>query len=355
MKSDPEAIVFLTPGFPKDEGETNCLPALQDFILTFQKEYPSFEIKVITFQYPNEKKRYTWNGIEIFSTGYRRNHFANHLISWLHVGHIFSAFKKKYSVRFICSFWLTECTLVGQWLSKLYNIPVYAWAMGQDALPSNQYLKFLRKKQVKVLAISEALSRQLHRSRGFYADQIIPLGVNEIKLAGSKPEARTIDIIGIGSLIPLKNFSLFLDIIDEVRKSLPQLQCAIIGEGTERPALERKNQSLHLQNQVQLVGSISHEEVFTWLKKSKILLHTSSYEGQGLVMTEALACGCYVVCGDIGRLQSPRKMFVCRNKEEMIVQLKSLLRTDFDFDSLVMQTMRNTIHQFGDFCGLKSS
>ena len=68
MKSNNH-IVFLVPGFPKDENDTTCIPALQLFVRNFNSVNPQLKINVIAFQYPYKKKGYSWNGIKVYSAG----------------------------------------------------------------------------------------------------------------------------------------------------------------------------------------------------------------------------------------------------------------------------------------------
>ena len=52
MKHDPKTLVILSPGFPKDEADTTCLPAHQVFIKSLNKNFPSLKIIILSFQYP---------------------------------------------------------------------------------------------------------------------------------------------------------------------------------------------------------------------------------------------------------------------------------------------------------------
>ena len=51
-RMDIKRLVILTPGFPKDETDTTCIPFLQDFILELNDQYPSLKIDILAFDYP---------------------------------------------------------------------------------------------------------------------------------------------------------------------------------------------------------------------------------------------------------------------------------------------------------------
>jgi glycosyltransferase involved in cell wall biosynthesis len=83
------------------------------------------------------------------------------------------------------------------------------------------------------------------------------------------------------------------------------------------------------------------------MQQSKILLHTSSYEGQSTVITEALASGMYVLCFDVGRIGSHSKLIVCESFSEMAAQASELLnRQTLDYAPVVLFTERETVHRY---------
>ena len=134
---------------------------------------------------------------------------------------------------------------------------------------------------------------------------------------------KTIDIIGIGTLSALKNYSsLFIEVVAALKQHVPHVRAIIIGEGEEYHLLAEKIENRQLQENIVLVGNIPHAKVFEYLSKSKILLHTSAFEGQSTVMLEALAMGLDVVCFDVGRLDVPGKIFTCNSKEEMVEKIQ---------------------------------
>ena len=45
-------IVFLVPGFPKDEADENCLPYLQDLMMLLKGQMGADQLEVVAFQYP---------------------------------------------------------------------------------------------------------------------------------------------------------------------------------------------------------------------------------------------------------------------------------------------------------------
>ena len=66
----------------------------------------------------------------------------------------------------------------------------------------------------------------------------------------------------------------------------------LVGDGPERPRLERRINELGLQHCVRLVGSRPRAELVGWFSAADALLFpTHRAEGLPLVVLEALACG----------------------------------------------------------------
>jgi len=154
-----------------------------------------------------------------------------------------------------------------------------------------------------------------------------------------------IDILGVGSLNKIKNYSEFVEIIRSLVISFPTIRCHIIGEGSERAAIENSIRKNKLDGNIELRGELDYTKVMEELPMGKILLHTSTFEGQALVIMEALAAGLYVVSHPTGiaaSLQS-EKLFTGKTKEDLIQHLFRLLQMGYpDFSPEIHYTIEQT-------------
>jgi len=336
-------IVLLTPGFARDEQDTTCTTFLQDYVLAMKKLHPNYLIDIIAIQYPYDRTNYQWNGVDVYSARGKLSKYLSRLVTWAKVLIKLSALNRKLKIDVIHAFWLTEATFVAQLFQFFKKTKVIAYTIGQDSIPQNRYLKFISSR-IMIVGMSEQIKNNLNRLN-ITCDKIIPLGINSSKLA--KPESqRTIDIIGIGSLIPLKNYSLFIEIVSELKKIFSTIKAVIIGNGEEYAILQKKINELNLEDNITLKGQLSHTEVFEQLAKSKILLHTSSFEGQSTVMMEALAMGTNIICFDVGRMNHSEKIVACTTKEEMTERLKDCLQTGQLTFEPIIYSMDNTVNEF---------
>jgi glycosyltransferase involved in cell wall biosynthesis len=101
--------------------------------------------------------------------------------------------------------------------------------------------------------------------------------------------------MGAGSLIPLKQFDKFIELVDKLIAFKPDLRVIICGEGPEREKLEFMIRDRNLDSHIELTGSLEHEAVLQLMQSARLFLHTSSYEGYGIVCAEALNAGAHVV------------------------------------------------------------
>lgn len=292
MKS--EALVILSPGFAANEDDTVCLTPMQTVVRALQEQYPSVQVIIITFQYPFKTRAYTWYKVKIFSLGGKDWGKGFRLITWSRAVWRFSQLNKLYHIKGILSFWLGECALVGDYLCRTYGVKHFIWLLGQDARPGNRFFNRIQPKADNLIALSDFLHDTFSKNYDVNPRYTIPLGINP-HLYGKPPQRRTIDLLGVGSLIPLKQYEVFAETVRYLAYFMPNINAVICGKGPERQGLQQLINDYGLQNNIRLLGEVPHEEVIGLMQQSRILLHPSCYEGFGSVIMEALYAGAHVV------------------------------------------------------------
>lgn len=128
-----------------------------------------------------------------------------------------------------------------------------------------------------------------------------PINVKEIQEKAQKSCIEEVFDIGFcGRLTQQKNPFMLLDIIAEVKKDIPNIRTAIIGDGELREEFLKKISEKSLEENIILYGF--QENPYSLMKQCKMLLLPSLWEGFGLVAVEALALGVPVVCSNVGGL-----------------------------------------------------
>ena len=339
--SEPKNIVLITPGFPSDESDHLCMPYVQTALKQMIESHKHLSITVIALQYPYSKTPYTWFGISVFPCGGNNRPFPAKLLYWRKALKHLSRLHKEYQVDVVHSLWLSECTYLAQrWTSK-NNVKHIATAMGQDVLPTNKYLKRINLDKLGLIALSEFQNKKLIKTTGRVADKLIPFGLDaEPNAAGTKD----VDILGVGSLIKLKDYRLFLHVVVATIKSKPDLKVVLVGDGPENAQLKALAKSLNIDGNVEFKGNLSRPKVLELMKRSKVFLHTSTFESQGYVFNEALANGMSIVSRNVGVAEASDRWLICAKEQEMADCIVSLL--DRKFEPTTFFPVRHTIEEY---------
>lgn len=317
-------ILLLTPGFPLNQEDSTTIPALQIYVKALKEMHPKFDIKVISFQYPFISKKYDWFNVKVFPLN-GRNKRSNKFFVWKKAKHLLTKINQEKPIDIIHSFWLGECALVGHKFTKKHTIKHLVTAMGQD-VTRNLFLKLFLKRRLKktqIITLSKTHKTLLSKNHHLKST-IIPWGIHPKNFP--KPQEKTIDILGVGSLNEVKNFNLFINIIAKINKKTPNLNVEIIGDGKLKKPLIKKVKAFDLQGIILIKGQLERNKVLTKMAKSKILLHTSSYESFGMVFLEALQSNMKIVSFNVGIAEISENWFVCKTEDEIVDNLEKVIR-----------------------------
>jgi glycosyltransferase involved in cell wall biosynthesis len=128
---------------------------------------------------------------------------------------------------------------------------------------------------------------------------VVPPGVDaRFQPGGRRPEPHPF-VLGVGRLVPYKRFDLLIEVLVRVRERHPDLTAVIAGEGSERPALEALVARHGATDWISLPGRVDAEALLDLYQRAWLLMSTSAYEGWGLTITEAAACGTPAVASPI--------------------------------------------------------
>ena len=177
-----------------------------------------------------------------------------------------------------------------------------------------------------VVAASVGVADDLARMLEFPRDKIEviynPIDVSRIRTLASEAikdpwfEKNAGDVIlSAGRLTRQKDFPTLIRAFALLKCERP-VRLLILGEGEDRSELEQLVNELGLNGQVRLPGFVSNP--YAYMRQASIFVLSSQWEGFGLVVAEALACGTAVVStdcpsgpreilkdGELGRLVPP--------------------------------------------------
>lgn len=134
-----------------------------------------------------------------------------------------------------------------------------------------------------------------------------PMGVNMRE--GFIPEGgqlrSTNELLFVGRLVEKKGLSYLLDALWLILKEKPDITLTIAGFGPDEERLKQKVVSLGMQEAVRFVGAVPQSELPNLYRRAALFVApfvqaaTGDQEGLGLVLIEAIACGCPVVSGNV--------------------------------------------------------
>ncbi|MEQ6888239.1 glycosyltransferase [Halomonas sp. CS7] len=175
--------------------------------------------------------------------------------------------------------------------------------------------------------VQQALEQYLKQNDAQVADSrvihnAVPLR-RLAQLAGEPrdPEIQAPYLVHVARLVPVKQQALLLDAYAKARQLGLSLPLVIIGDGSERHALEAHAKRLEVNNVVHFLGTL--ENPYPWVADATAFVLSSRFEGLGLVLIEALALGTQCVATDV-----PGGI-----REVLVGEQRRLLAT-YDADSL---------------------
>lgn len=325
MKSVKHILIF-TPGFAQDEDDYLCIPPLQAYLPALRAARPDLRISIVTLHYPFEEGVYRWRGFSVHAlAGSNVRNPLRKFQLWRKARKKLRAIHKENPVDVIHSLWLHECTWIGQQIARKLSIPLVATVQGQDALQGNRYISNLDLHQIRVVTLSHRAAQTLRSFRPVPNIEVIPWGLPPEDIGEGGEETKDYDILGVGSLVPVKNWSRFLEVIEQLRRDQPFLKACLIGEGAKRADLEAEAERRGLTGVVEFAGEVPRKKVLSMMGRSKVLLHTANYEGQGYIFVEALAQGMRIVSTPVGMARAGKRWSLGESPEELSLAVQKAL------------------------------
>ena len=305
-------LLIITPGFPKDESDDTCIPALQIYLKALLGSQYFDNIMVVSVYYPITAKTYFWHSVKVVALVHSQKTFFSRAFSPFMLSTKISNLVKAFPLDLIHSFWINQTAILGNMLSKKFKVPHIATTMGQDVFFTKKLKYLIDSEKLKLIAVSE------------FQKEKSSMKVNEVIHWG-------------------------VEVIQKIRKVKPDIKVVIVGDGPEREKLLDKVKRLRLEENVILVGQKSRLEVLSIMRQSKVLLHTSRFESFGMVFVEALNAGMYTLSERVGIAGEHEKCIVVSGKHEMAEQLVLLLNNKmWNFPKEPAFSVQNTLEGYLD-------
>lgn len=152
------------------------------------------------------------------------------------------------------------------------------------------------------------------------------------------------DIVFLGRFSKQKNPFLFIEIIKDLTRSLPDIQAIMVGGGELYAQIETCIYELNLEKNITLYGF--QENPYGLLNAGKVLCMPSLWEGLPIAALEALSLGKPVVASPAGGLTDiidPSCGQICNSKEAFVNELYQLLTNATYYQSKCNRAHKRTL------------
>lgn len=343
MSTNRKTLIILTPAFPANESETVWVRPKQLFIKKLQENFHSLQIIILSFNYPFHNSEYRWRGIRVISFNGMYTRKFRRLLLWVRVWRKLSKIIDHQPIIGIFSFWCGECALVGRHFARRHHIKHLTWISGMDAKKENKLINWIKPDANELIAMSVFLVDEFYKNHSIKPGHTIPIGIDPSEF-GKFSGIKDIDIVGVGTLNPFKQYDVFIKIVKELSGSFPAIKAVLCGEGSERNRLEELIKELGLEKNIVLTGLIPHTEVLQWMQRARVFLHPSLYEGFGAVCLEALYAGAYVISFCDPMQIKVDRWHIAKSDNEMSKKASEILSdTNISREPVLLYSMDDTV------------
>jgi len=167
-----------------------------------------------------------------------------------------------------------------------------------------------------IIAISENTKRDIIKILGFPEEKITVIyeaastsyrpvrDRGAISRLQAKYNTGSDYLLHIGTLNPRKNLAFLIDVFAKLIEKGSTLNLVIAGKpGWYYEGLFTQVQRLGLSGRVKFIGYVPESDKATLLSGASAFVFPSRYEGFGLPVLEAMACGCPVVAADVSSIR----------------------------------------------------
>ena len=179
---------------------------------------------------------------------------------------------------------------------------------GRLPLPIAQFAMFLESRLMplvyhnqKIITVSESSKKDI-ASIGFSRPEditIINPGITPEQYVRRAPKTKYPSFVYLGRIRPYKNIDVAIRAFVHVVRGYPNAKLNIVGEGEGIKELRRLIEDLNLAQNVFFLGRISESHKVQLLGQSWAMLQPSSFEGWGITVIEANACGTPAIASDV--------------------------------------------------------
>lgn len=233
-------------------------------------------------------------------------------------------------------------------------IPLYYPEIAKHQYKYYKYIMpILLKKAYKIVCISENTKKDLLKFYNVDEDKVkVIYNGYDNKLFNTKNVSKDVlkkyninykYMIMIGASYPHKNLEIAIEALKNIKEDF---KLVIVGKDSsyilKLKALARK---LNVEEKVNFVGYVADEDLPSLYYYSKAFIYTTLYEGFGLPILEAMACGTVVLCSDNSSLPEvygdAALVFENNNSKSLEEKMNLILKNEEIRQALIKKSFEN--------------
>ncbi|RLB03697.1 MAG: hypothetical protein DRG83_06440 [Deltaproteobacteria bacterium] len=194
------------------------------------------------------------------------------------------------------------------WLaSKIFHVPQIATIHGFISNSETRVFPFILKHTNQTITVADDLKKKLSASFSIGNIRTIYNGVEtkedqliDRQQAKNRLGLRSKDLVvgSVGTLRKVKAYEFLIEAIAKVKRMFPQVKLLLVGDGPQRPLLQKKAQELQLENTVIFLGY--RKDIPQILSSLDVYVCSSLREGTSIAILEAMAASKPVVATNVG-------------------------------------------------------
>jgi glycosyltransferase involved in cell wall biosynthesis len=221
---------------------------------------------------------------------------------------------RRFSITTVHAHWLLPQGLTAVAIKRLSRQPVsiLVTSHGADLFAlQGGFAQWVKRRVLKdsdrITVVSDAMRSEVMELIGDAGkSEVIPMGTDLQSRFVPGSENRTPGtFVFVGRLVPKKGLEYLLRAFAEVLEEKSDCRLLVAGSGPEENRLKEQARNLGIGGKVEFYGAIENEQLPAVYQRAEIAVFpfvttpAGDQEGFGLVLVEALGCGCAVVASDM--------------------------------------------------------
>jgi glycosyltransferase involved in cell wall biosynthesis len=308
-------VGLIAPGFSADAADW-CIPVLVDAVRELGRQV---ELHVFALRYPYRRAWYELHGAQVHALGGGETRDAGRAALLARACRALIAESRRGRFDVLHALWADEPGAVAVTAGRLLRTPTVVSVMGGElvGLPDIGYGGQLswsgRILSTLALRAGDRVTAGCDRSVELAIRALEPEGrAKVVRLPWGvdpgvfEPATKPVDLEGtlrllhVGSLVPVKDQTTLLRALARLRASNPGAHLHLAGDGPLRSVLCRQASELGLAGSVTFHGHVPRHHLPGFYRAADLLVLSSRFESQAVVVLEAALCNLPTIGTDVG-------------------------------------------------------